>query len=140
MVKLRYSELLNADGNDIDTSNIDQLVKSGEFQTDRYTLNGKGVEEWEPRFTYHGFNFVKATVEAGKAELLELEGRLVRTAFDSIGSFECSMPELNRLCRLARRSFEGNFTASPPTVPIARKTAGPATHSSPVKPGCSTTI
>lgn len=118
---MRYSELLNADGNNIDTSNIDQLVKSGEFQTDRYTLSGKGVEEWEPRFVYHGFNFVEATVESGQAEILEVEGRLVRTAFDSIGGFECSMPELNRLHQLTRRSFEGNFTGIPTDCPHREK-------------------
>ena len=27
-------------------------------QTDTYVLKGEGAEEWEPRFTYHGFRYV----------------------------------------------------------------------------------
>ncbi|MGU3643733.1 family 78 glycoside hydrolase catalytic domain, partial [Microbacterium sp. C23T] len=29
--------------------------------TDNYTLAGREVEEWEPRFTFHGFRFVEVT-------------------------------------------------------------------------------
>jgi alpha-L-rhamnosidase len=59
-VVLKYAEKTKDDG-DIDSSNIETLVKSGEFQTDKYTLKGDGVEVWEPRFTYHGFRYIQVT-------------------------------------------------------------------------------
>ena len=53
-VTLKYSENLGANG-DIDQTNIAGFIKSGDFQTDRYTLKGGGVEVWEPHLTFHGF-------------------------------------------------------------------------------------
>src|SRR5690606_5951893 len=47
-VKLRHAETLAPDGQ-LYLANI-----RGAKVTDIYTLRGDGVEQWEPRFTYHG--------------------------------------------------------------------------------------
>ncbi len=57
--------------------------------TDIYTLKGKGVEVYEPRFTYHGFRFVEVTGYPGKPDLSSLEGRVVH---DDVG--ECGRVHL----------------------------------------------
>jgi alpha-L-rhamnosidase len=85
-VTLRYAEKVKEDGN-INTSNIDGLVKSGEFQTDKYTLKGEGTEIWEPRFTYHGFQYVQVSGFSGKLTLDNLRGRVVHTDFEIKGEF-----------------------------------------------------
>ncbi len=121
VIRLRYSELISPYEDDIDQSHIGVFVKSGEFQTDRYTLRGAGEEVWEPRFTYHGFNYVEATVESGEAEILGLEGCVVHTDFESIGTFEASMPELTKLFECTRRSFIGNYVGIPTDCPHREK-------------------
>ncbi len=57
---LRFAEMLNPDGT-IYTTNL-RAARC----TDTYILNGKGLEIWEPRFTYHGFRYVEVTGYPGK--------------------------------------------------------------------------
>lgn len=33
--------------------------------TDQYTLRGEGIETWEPRFTFHGFQYVQVEIDRG---------------------------------------------------------------------------
>lgn len=79
-VKLRYAECISSYEDQLLQENISLYIKSGEVQTDEYTLKGDGIEEWEPRFTYHGFRYIEAKV-TGEAEIMELSGCLVHTAF-----------------------------------------------------------
>jgi alpha-L-rhamnosidase len=50
-VKLRFAEILNPDG----TLYVDNLRTAK--ATDHFILAGKGTEEFEPTFTFHGFRF-----------------------------------------------------------------------------------
>ena len=52
--------MLNPDGT-IYTENL-RTAKA----TDQYMLSGKGVEEFEPAFTFHGFRYVEITGLASK--------------------------------------------------------------------------
>jgi alpha-L-rhamnosidase len=54
-VKLRFAEIVNADGT-IYTDNL-RTAKA----TDHFILSGKGVEEFTPQFTFHGFRYVEVT-------------------------------------------------------------------------------
>ena len=72
-VVMRYGERLNADGT-LDQQEIGQHVKTGEPQTDTYILKGQGAEVWEPRFAYHGFQYVEVTGLPGKPSLDMLRG------------------------------------------------------------------
>jgi alpha-L-rhamnosidase len=119
-VTLKYAEMLNADG-DIDQSNISWLVKSGDFQTDRYTLKGSGEEAWEPHFTYHGFRWVQVTGFPGTPTLDNLCGRVVHTGFGSAGEFACSSELLNAIQRCTRWSYVGNFVGIPTDCPHREK-------------------
>lgn len=120
-VTLRYSDRLD-DGKCVAQSMIAKhvLVEHGQFQTDRYTLKGEGVEVWEPRFTYHGFQYVQVEID-GNAEIEKLEGRVVYTAFDKIGSFECSDEDVNKLQCCTEWSYIGNFVGIPTDCPHREK-------------------
>jgi len=59
-IVLKYGERLDEKGN-LDREAIEQFVTSGEFQTDRYISKGNGTQIWQPRFTYHGFQYIEAT-------------------------------------------------------------------------------
>ena len=52
-VQLRFAEMLEPDGS-LYLANL-----RGARQLDTYVLAGDGVEEWEPRFTFHGFRYVE---------------------------------------------------------------------------------
>jgi alpha-L-rhamnosidase len=54
-IQLRFAEVLNPDGT-IYTENLRTALA-----TDRYTLAGRGEEEYEPSFTFHGFRYVEIT-------------------------------------------------------------------------------
>ena len=63
-ITLKYGERIFDDGM-IDRAENARGV-SGRFQTDEYILKGGGEEEiWEPRFVYHGFQYVEVTGWAG---------------------------------------------------------------------------
>jgi len=117
---LKYAERLAADG-DLDASSIDRFILAGDCQTDRYVLKGDGVETWEPRFSYHGFRYVRIQGLDAGTEVASLEGRVVNTAFDEIGTFSASDPVLNQLQRFTRASFLGNFTGIPTDCPHREK-------------------
>ena len=119
-VTLRYAECLQENG-DIDQSNIKKLVRGGDFQTDRYILKGEDEEVWEPHFTYHGFRYVQVTGDPQPPSPDRFRGRVVYTAFDPSGRFECSDPTLNTLQACTLRSFKGNFVGIPTDCPHREK-------------------
>ena len=119
-VVMRYGERLNADGT-LDQQDIGQHVKTGKPQTDTYILKGQGTEVWEPRFAYYGFQYVEVTGLPGKPSLDMLEARVVHTAFDKAGSFECSNELFNRIQRNTLWSYVSNFVGYPTDCPHREK-------------------
>lgn len=120
-VTLRYSDRLDEDEY-VDQSKISHhvLVEPGLFQTDRYILKGGALETWEPRFTYHGFQYVQVEIE-GTATIEKLEGRVVHTAFDKIGTFACSEENVNKLQHCTEWAYIGNFVGIPTDCPHREK-------------------
>jgi hypothetical protein len=94
-VTVRHAEILNPGGTELETVNL-RTAKA----TDVYILKGDETEEYEPHFTYHGFRYAELSVE-GKAEVLSVTGRFVRTAVKAVSSFSCSDDVINRLHRNA---------------------------------------
>ncbi len=119
-VVMRYGERLNPDGT-LDQKEIGQHIKTGRPQTDTYILKGRGTEMWEPRFVYHGFQYVEVTGLPGKPNLNALEARVVHTAFDEAGTFECSNELFNRIQRNTLWSYVSNFVGYPTDCPHREK-------------------
>jgi alpha-L-rhamnosidase len=119
-VVLRYSERLHTDGT-VSLEPNDKFVYAGPFQTDRYTLSGRGEEVWEPRFAYHGFRYVEVTGFPGKPTADNLRGRVVHTAFEPAGSFECSNELLNKIQRNTLWAYRGHFVGIPTDCPHREK-------------------
>ncbi len=119
-VVMRYGERLNPDGT-LDQKEIGQHIKTGQPQTDTYILKGRGTELWEPRFVYHGFQYVEVTGLPGKPNLSALEARVVHTAFDQAGTFECSNELFNHIQRNTLWSYVSNFVGYPTDCPHREK-------------------
>lgn len=119
-VTIKYSERLKQDG-DIEQHDIDKYVLSGEFQTDKYTLKGEGIEIWEPRFTYHGFQYIQLTGYPTVPLIDSIEACVVHTDFDTRGEFECSNELLNKIQKCARWSTLTNYHSIPTDCPHREK-------------------
>jgi alpha-L-rhamnosidase len=66
----------------------------------QYTLKGSGAEVWEPRFFYTGFRYVEVTGFPGTPTVNDIKGRVVHSAVETIGSFNCSDATINSIQKL----------------------------------------
>lgn len=114
-ITLRFAEELHPDGT-IDPASTG-VFATHVVQSDRYTCQGKGVEVWEPRFTYHGFRYVEMTGYPDTPTLDMLEGVVVHSAVPPVGTFECSDEMLNRIHRTALWTEVGNLHGVPTDCP-----------------------
>jgi alpha-L-rhamnosidase len=110
-VTLRHAEVLDQQGNFY----ITNLRKAK--QTAQYTLKGEGVETYEPRFTFMGFQFVAVEGWPGEPTLDSLTGVVVHSDIPSTGSFECSNPMINQLQHNIVWGQKGNFVDVPTDCP-----------------------
>lgn len=117
-VIFRYGELTDEKGN-LDVRQIASLVRSGDFQTDRYIFGNHEANGWSPSFTYHGFRYIEVEIR-GEADL-QLEAVFVHSDLRRIASFRCSEDYLNRLDRIVERSDLSNFVGIPTDCPQREK-------------------
>lgn len=100
-ITLVFAEGLTEDGH------ANQLNLRSARCSDTYILKGEGIEEYEPRFTYHGFQFCEAKID-GEAEIIEISAKHVHSDIKVIGHFRCSDPLLNELHRMAVITEQNN--------------------------------
>ncbi|MET9226166.1 glycoside hydrolase family 78 protein [Lentzea sp. NPDC003310] len=81
---------------------------------DRYVLRGGEAEEWEPRFTFHGFRYAEVT---GKLDPSDVTAVVCHTDMRRTGWFTCSDPALERLHENVVWSMRGNFLDIPTDCP-----------------------
>ena len=120
-ITLDYAERITDDG-DLSGYAQDSFVRSGKFQHEEYFLRGDASQEvWESRFTYHGFRYVRVGIEGEETTLEKIEVREVRTDLETVGSFESSSADINRLQELTRVSYLANFVGIPTDCPHREK-------------------
>jgi len=122
-ITMRYSERLKDDM--IQRSEIDVYMTKAEppqpFQTDVYICKGEGMEEWEQRFSYSGFQYMEVTGFPGKPTLDSFEARFAHTNLESAGSFECSNELLNKIQMATRYAYLSNAQSIPTDCPQREK-------------------
>jgi hypothetical protein len=81
-----------------------------------YTLNGDGVEEWQPKFSYYGFQYVqieninyKKTEDKNLPTLVDFKSNFIYNSAGEAGSFECSNEIFNKAHELINNSIKSNF-------------------------------
>lgn len=112
VIRFRYAEILNPDGT-LYTENL-----RGARSTDYYTCGGDDEEEWEPRFTFHGFRYVEADVaELRAGGTLEVTGLVLHSDMAVTGKFACSNELLNQLQHNITWGQKGNFLDIPTDCP-----------------------
>lgn len=119
-ITLRYGERLAEDGT-VDQSKIKVFVYEGPFQTETYIAKGKGTEQWESRFTYHGFRYVQVEGLSQMPSEETLSARPMHTDFEIRGSFECSNKTFNDICAITDWAYKSNFLGYPTDCPHREK-------------------
>lgn len=110
-IQLRFAERLNPDGT-LYTTNL-RSARS----TDTYVCAGSGVEEWEPHFTFHGFQYVEVTGLTQPPAADTVVGLALSSATPVAGSFACSDPMLNQLHNNIYWTQRANFIDIPTDCP-----------------------
>ncbi|WP_432563954.1 family 78 glycoside hydrolase catalytic domain [Kineococcus sp. SYSU DK003] len=86
--------------------------------TDTYVLAGvPQPEEWEPRFTMHGFRYVEVTGWPGRLHEGDVVARVIHTDMQRTGWFSCSDARLERLHENVVWSMRSNFVDVPTDCP-----------------------
>ncbi|MFK8058658.1 MAG: family 78 glycoside hydrolase catalytic domain [Polaribacter sp.] len=107
-IKMRFAEHLMPDKQNIDPASTGIHV-TGNTQTDIYICKGNGVESWEPRFTYHGFQYIQIEGLTKKPTIEQFTGWLVRTDVERIGTFKCSDEQINKFYNVSMLTIEDNL-------------------------------
>jgi len=111
-ITLRFGEMLHPDGR-LMTENLRRARV-----IDHYILKGDpDGEEWVPRFTYHGFQFVEVTGLAHEPSLDTVTGLVLHNDTPMTSHFECSDPMINQLFRNIVRTQRANFIEVPTDCP-----------------------
>ncbi len=110
-ITLRHAEVLDSKGN-FYTANLRSAK-----QSDRYITNGKGVETFEPHFTFQGFRYVAVDGWPGELNPDVFTGVVVHSAVEPTGSFESSSAMLNQLQHNIVWGQKGNFVDVPTDCP-----------------------
>jgi len=110
-VTMKFAELLT------DKGLADQANLRSIRPTDKYIFKGYGVEEWEPKFTYHGFRYVEVEGLSKKPDLNTFTAKVIHSDLPEAGRFACSEPLLNQIYKITTWSLKGNLMDVPTDCP-----------------------
>jgi alpha-L-rhamnosidase len=125
---MRYGELLNMDSTLNPLTSVSGQIKgkrkdkTGNFvneggpgspetawQSDVYIAKGEGIEEYTPRFTFHGFRYVEIAGLDSRPDLNMCEGLRLNSSVETVGEFSCSDSLLNSIQRMCEWTFLSNI-------------------------------
>ncbi len=110
-IVIKFAEVLDKAGN-FYTDNL-----RGAKCTDTYILKGGAEEVYQPRFTFHGFRFVKLEGLPSGPSLDQVTGVVIHSAMDPTGTFTCSDSLINQLQHNIQWGQKGNFLDVPTDCP-----------------------
>ena len=93
------------------------------WQEDLYTLKGEGVEEWSPRFTFHGFRYVEVIGWPGTPTLDDIEGLRMNSDVKKNGQFTSSNSMFNQVDEIIQWTFLSNMFSVLSDCPAREKLA-----------------
>jgi len=110
-VQLRFAEIVNSDGS-LYTDNL-RTAKA----TDRFILSGKGTEEYQAHFTFHGFRYVEVTGLAAPADIAAVKAVVLHTDAPFTMQFHSGSPMINQLWSNILWGQRSNFISVPTDCP-----------------------
>ena len=110
-ISIKPAELLNEDGS------VNPVSLRNAHPVDTFILKGEGIEEYQPRFTYHGFRYAQIFGLKARPEPGMFTGCFVRTDSQRIGNFECSDEIVNTFYNIVCQTEESNIHGIPTDCP-----------------------
>jgi alpha-L-rhamnosidase len=135
-VRMRMGELLYPDGTLNPMTSVAGQIKGAAadgtprggpgapdvaYQSNTYTLRGGDMEEYVPRFTFHGFRYVEVTGFPGTPTLASIEGLRLNTDVEAVGSFSCSNQRFNRIHEMVQWTLLSNLLSVQSDCPAREK-------------------
>ena len=112
LIQIRHAERLDERGEPY-TANLRSAAA-----IDLYTCCGDpGGEVFEPRFTFHGFQFIEVSGHFAESAIEDVTGIVLAAVLPEIGEFQCDHPLLNQLQSNIQWSQRGNFIEVPTDCP-----------------------
>ena len=112
LIEIRHAERLDERG-ELYTANLRKAAA-----TDLYTCAGDpGGEVFEPRFTFHGFQFVEVSGHFDESAIQDVTGVVLASMLPETGEFQCDHALLNQLQSNIQWSQRGNFIEVPTDCP-----------------------
>lgn len=109
-ITLRHAEILE------DGELFTRALRFAEA-TDRYTLRGGDLEQWEPEFTFHGFRYAEIDGWPGEIRPGDVQAIVCHSDMSRSGWFKCSNEDVNKLHENIVWSLRGNFLDIPTDCP-----------------------
>lgn len=120
VIQIRMAESLYRHGKGINTYSTGHFA-TGVEQVDVYVCKGEPDEEWEPRFTYHGFQFAEISGLSVKPDEHSIEAVWVYSDLEQNGAFSSSDSLLNQIHRISMNTIKGNIHGLPEDCPHREK-------------------
>lgn len=106
-IELSFAEVLNEEGK------LEKTPLRSARCEDHYTLKGEAAgEKYEPRFTYHGFQYFTVKTE-GQVEIKDLKAKFVHMRLKDSSSFKSDNELLNKIADAMRQTDACNFMGIP---------------------------
>ena len=110
-VRLRFGETLNPDG----TLYVENLRNAK--ATDHFVLAGSGVEEYQPRFTFHGFRYAEITGLPSKPALDDVKAVVLHTDAPFMVQLKTGSSMIDQLWSNILWGQRSNFVGVPTDCP-----------------------
>ncbi|GHT25576.1 hypothetical protein FACS18942_00910 [Planctomycetales bacterium] len=123
MIRIQYGERLAADGT-VDMKPMNEHYRhhvpfmpglEEMFQVDLFRCRAGNGEVYEPRFMYHGFQYVQITGLSKAPTPDTVTVCAVNNDFKQVGKFECSNELFNKIQKATLWSYRSNFVNGVPT-------------------------
>lgn len=119
-ISITMAESLYRTGDAINTESAGKFATAVD-QIEMYICKGGGKEKWEPRFTYHGFQFAEIAGLSHKPDPGSIRAILVHNDVKETGSFTSADPMLNKMLEVSKWTVVDNLHGFPEDCPHREK-------------------
>ncbi len=110
-ITIKHGEMLNSDGT-VYRENL-----RGDYAVDIYYCKGDKKETYQPRFTFHGFQYIEVTGLSRKPSATDLTAHFISSDTPVVGKFKCSNKMANKLFSNIYHTQRMNFVDIPTDCP-----------------------